>query len=239
MSASNPLTDRRWTDRKPSRSVGAAARGRPLQRIIANRRCDGSRIVPPAAAYRNPGGFGSVVVGRVSLRDTSKAAAFGRLCQNALRRTCGLPPSVCSSSTCSGPRCAHERSRTGRYRRSAASLDRQRRPRRHPGRRPRRQPHLPLRGPARARARRRLPCSSCWRAPGGASGSSTSRCPRPEQELRLVANRHGWSLDEVDVFELVPPETSLDPDRELTVFHPAEMELNETTKLDLRPGRGD
>ncbi|MCJ2049199.1 ATPase domain-containing protein [Methylobacterium sp. J-070] len=51
------------------------------------------------------------------------------------------------------------------------------------------------------------------------------------QELRLVANRHGWSLDGVDVFELVPPETSLDPDRELTVFHPAEMELNETTKL--------
>jgi circadian clock protein KaiC len=33
------------------------------------------------------------------------------------------------------------------------------------------------------------------------------------------------------VFELVPPETTLDPERELTVFHPAEMELSETTKL--------
>src|SRR5215210_4259793 len=33
-----------------------------------------------------------------------------------------------------------------------------------------------------------------------------------QQELRLVAKRHGWSLDKVDVFELVPPETSLDPD---------------------------
>jgi circadian clock protein KaiC len=52
-----------------------------------------------------------------------------------------------------------------------------------------------------------------------------------QRELRLVATRHGWSMDHVDVFELVPPETALDPDRELTVFHPAEMELTETTKL--------
>jgi circadian clock protein KaiC len=50
-------------------------------------------------------------------------------------------------------------------------------------------------------------------------------------ELKLVARRHGWSLDNVDVFELVPPETTLDPDRELTVFHPAEIELAETTKI--------
>src|SRR5579875_2734429 len=52
-----------------------------------------------------------------------------------------------------------------------------------------------------------------------------------QQELRLVAKRHGWSLDKIEVFELVPPETTLDPERELTVFHPAEMELSETTKL--------
>lgn len=52
-----------------------------------------------------------------------------------------------------------------------------------------------------------------------------------QRELRLVASRHGWNLDQVDVFELVPPETALDPERELTVFHPAEMELTETTKL--------
>jgi circadian clock protein KaiC len=51
------------------------------------------------------------------------------------------------------------------------------------------------------------------------------------KELRLVGQRHGWSLDGLDVFELVPPETTLDPDQELTVFHPAEMELTETTKL--------
>lgn len=52
-----------------------------------------------------------------------------------------------------------------------------------------------------------------------------------KRELDLVAKRHGWSLEGVDIFELVPPETTLDPDRELTVFHPAEMELSETTSL--------
>jgi circadian clock protein KaiC len=52
-----------------------------------------------------------------------------------------------------------------------------------------------------------------------------------ERELRLVAKRHGWSLDGIEVFELVPPEASLDPARELTVFHPAELELGETTQL--------
>src|SRR6201986_793899 len=32
-----------------------------------------------------------------------------------------------------------------------------------------------------------------------------------ERELRLVAERHGWSLDEISIFELVPPEAALDP----------------------------
>ena len=51
-----------------------------------------------------------------------------------------------------------------------------------------------------------------------------------EHELRTVAARHGWTLEGIDIFELVPPEASLDPDQELTLFHPAEMELSETTK---------
>src|ERR1700722_16609743 len=51
-----------------------------------------------------------------------------------------------------------------------------------------------------------------------------------ERELRSVVIRHGWTLAGIDVFELVPPEASLDPDQELTLFHPAEMELSETTK---------
>lgn len=51
------------------------------------------------------------------------------------------------------------------------------------------------------------------------------------QELRLVAKRHGWAIEGIDIFELVPAETTLDPEQELTVFHPAEVELSETTKL--------
>ncbi|MEK0363593.1 ATPase domain-containing protein [Pseudomonas sp. CBC3] len=51
-----------------------------------------------------------------------------------------------------------------------------------------------------------------------------------KQELELVAKRHGWTLEGIDVFELVSPEASLDPELELTVLHPAEMELSETTK---------
>lgn len=51
------------------------------------------------------------------------------------------------------------------------------------------------------------------------------------RELKLVAKRHGWTLDGLDVFELVPAETTLDPEQELTVIHPSEMELSETTRL--------
>jgi len=52
-----------------------------------------------------------------------------------------------------------------------------------------------------------------------------------EKELRVVAARHGWSLDGLSIFELIPPEAGLDPDHEQTLFHPAELELSETTKL--------
>jgi circadian clock protein KaiC len=52
-----------------------------------------------------------------------------------------------------------------------------------------------------------------------------------ERELRLVAKRHGWTLDDISIFELVPPEAALDPDKELTLFHPAELELSETSKM--------
>jgi circadian clock protein KaiC len=52
-----------------------------------------------------------------------------------------------------------------------------------------------------------------------------------EAELRVVAARHGWSLEGLSIFELIPPEASLDPDREQTLLHPAEMELSETTQL--------
>ena len=50
-------------------------------------------------------------------------------------------------------------------------------------------------------------------------------------ELKLVAKRHGWSTDKLNIFELVPPEVTLDPGKEITVFHPSEVELSETTRM--------
>ena len=52
-----------------------------------------------------------------------------------------------------------------------------------------------------------------------------------QRELELVATRHGWDVSDVAIFELIPPETTLDPSQELTVLHPAEVELGETTQL--------
>ncbi len=52
-----------------------------------------------------------------------------------------------------------------------------------------------------------------------------------QRELELVASRHGWDVSKVDIFELIPPETTLDRTQELTVLHPAEVDLAETTKL--------
>ena len=51
-----------------------------------------------------------------------------------------------------------------------------------------------------------------------------------EDELRLVARTHGWSLDSIDIYELNPSEESLRKDAHYTMFHPSEVELSETTK---------
>lgn len=51
-----------------------------------------------------------------------------------------------------------------------------------------------------------------------------------EEELRDVAASHGWSLDGITVRELAPGEDSLQADEQYTMFHPSEVELNETTK---------
>src|SRR5262249_53362317 len=50
-----------------------------------------------------------------------------------------------------------------------------------------------------------------------------------EEELRSVAASHGWSLDGITVRELAPTEENLSPDDQYTMFHPSEVELNETT----------
>lgn len=51
-----------------------------------------------------------------------------------------------------------------------------------------------------------------------------------EEELREVAASHGWTLDGIDVRELIPSEENLHPDDQYTMFHPSEVELTETTK---------
>jgi len=50
-----------------------------------------------------------------------------------------------------------------------------------------------------------------------------------EHELRVVAANHGWSLDGIDIFELVT-EAGLDGEAEQSVLHPAELELGETAR---------
>jgi circadian clock protein KaiC len=45
-----------------------------------------------------------------------------------------------------------------------------------------------------------------------------------------VATSHGWSLEGIEVFELMPDEEALQPDAQYTVFHPSEVELTSTTQ---------
>ena len=55
-----------------------------------------------------------------------------------------------------------------------------------------------------------------------------------EEEIRDVAQAHGWSLDGIAIRELIPQENSLDPGEAYTVFHPSEVELSETTRRILK-----
>ena len=50
-------------------------------------------------------------------------------------------------------------------------------------------------------------------------------------ELLQVARSHGWSLDGIEIFELIPPEWSLDPKRTQSVIYASDLELGETVKL--------
>jgi circadian clock protein KaiC len=49
-------------------------------------------------------------------------------------------------------------------------------------------------------------------------------------ELEATAASHGWSLEGIYIHELESSEQMLSPDSQLTMFHPAELELSETTK---------
>jgi len=49
-------------------------------------------------------------------------------------------------------------------------------------------------------------------------------------ELQAMAASHGWSLDGIEILELTASAESLSPDANYTMFHPAEVELTETTR---------
>ena len=66
---------------------------------------------------------------------------------------------------------------------------------------------------------------------GAAHGEATLYVTLSEtgQELRASAATHGWSLDGIEVYELVN-EMGLDPDSEQSILHPSEIELGETVR---------
>ena len=49
-------------------------------------------------------------------------------------------------------------------------------------------------------------------------------------ELVAMARSHGWSLDGLEIFELIPVEANLTADSQYTFFHSEEVELGETVR---------
>jgi circadian clock protein KaiC len=55
-----------------------------------------------------------------------------------------------------------------------------------------------------------------------------------KDELLHVAATHGWDLAGVEIFELVPPELSLDTNREQSIVYASDLELGETVQMVMR-----
>jgi circadian clock protein KaiC len=51
------------------------------------------------------------------------------------------------------------------------------------------------------------------------------------EELRSTAASHGWSLDGIEVFELIPPESLLDERQQQSLLYSSDLELGETTRM--------
>src|SRR5687768_13856900 len=51
-----------------------------------------------------------------------------------------------------------------------------------------------------------------------------------KEELAGVAASHGWSLDGIHSYELLPSDESLHPDAQSRLFHPSDVELGDTTR---------
>jgi circadian clock protein KaiC len=52
-----------------------------------------------------------------------------------------------------------------------------------------------------------------------------------EEELRDGARAHGWDMDGIEVFELVPPESLLDEQQQQSLLYSSDLELGETTRM--------
>ncbi len=48
------------------------------------------------------------------------------------------------------------------------------------------------------------------------------------EELQQVSLSHDWSLDGLEIYEMIPPDDDLKPEAQYTVFHPSEVELADT-----------
>jgi circadian clock protein KaiC len=51
-----------------------------------------------------------------------------------------------------------------------------------------------------------------------------------KEELSAGAASHGWSLDGIEIVELVAEESDLDGESQVTMYHPSEVELTQTTR---------
>jgi circadian clock protein KaiC len=51
-----------------------------------------------------------------------------------------------------------------------------------------------------------------------------------EDELRATADSHGWRLEGIDIFELLPPENLLSEDQQQSLLYSSDLELGETTR---------
>ncbi|HYD14419.1 MAG TPA: ATPase domain-containing protein [Allosphingosinicella sp.] len=51
-----------------------------------------------------------------------------------------------------------------------------------------------------------------------------------DSEFRAGAESHGWSLEGIEIFELIPPESLLDEDQQQSLLYSSDLELGETTK---------